>query len=467
MQWISALAVVATIAGTLASALAGWEWAKLAGSLCVLVYVLLEARFVIRGGWLMLASCSAISLLALWRLPNGGDVLLKALGDGSYIIALFAALSLLRDASESSPLVLQCGQLMVRQPPGRRYQVLSWGTHILSLVLNFGILPLLGGMVMKGNTLAAAGGDVRVAEIRKQRMLTAILRGYAMMTVWSPLSVSFAVTQHAVTGLPWWHLLPLQVVLTVIFMWLGWLMDRRAFPPSARSALRSMGDEPPPSWSPAIRLTLLVAVVVAASLALAALQGQRPVIGAMQVVPVAAVLWLTVQHLELGLGGALVTALRRFAVRLSISMPGFRNEFVMLGGAMYFGTVLAAFVSPEAVAGLISRLSLPTPLLTVLLAWAMLLLARYGISQIVTVTLLGGALANLSHMGINPLVLASGLMGAWALSACTTPVGAAALTMARIGEVTVQTVSRDWNGKFSFVGAGVLALWMLVLGLLV
>jgi len=49
------------------------------------------------------------------------------------------------------------------------------------------------------------------------------------------------------------------------------------------------------------------------------------------------------------------------------------------------------------------------------------------------VTILGGALADLAALGLPPLAVASGLMGAWALSICATPVGAAVLTVARVG----------------------------------
>lgn len=46
---------------------------------------------------------------------------------------------------------------MVRQPPGRRYLALALGSHLIGLVLNFGVLPLVGAMVVKGNTAEAAG----------------------------------------------------------------------------------------------------------------------------------------------------------------------------------------------------------------------------------------------------------------------------------------------------------------------
>jgi hypothetical protein len=351
---------------------------------------------------------------------------------------------------------------MVQQPPGRRFLVLSIGSHLIAVVLNFGVLTLLGTMVMRGNTLEAAGGDARIADIRKQRMMTAVLRGFVMMTAWSPLSLSFAVTQTAVPGLDWWHLLPLQIGLAILLQILGWLMDRYAFP---RVATAPAGHRQ--SWQPLAHLTLLVGAVTVAAVALAAALSSRPVVGAMIVVPVAAILWLTAQNWRADPLSAPLIAFRRFGRRLTLSMPAFRNEFVILGGAMYLGAVLSAFISPAATARIIAQVPLPAALVTVLLAWSVMALARYGVPQIVTVTVLGGAFADISSLGIHPLVLASGVMGAWALSGCTTPVGAATLTVARLAGVTSTVVARDWNGRFVLAGALVLALWMLALAAIV
>lgn len=123
-------------------------------------------------------------------------------------------------------------------------------------------------------------------------MMTAIIRGFATMTVWSPLSVSFTVMQGAVPSLSWWPLLGVQLVLTALLMALGWLLDRRAFPPVKAPA----GEAEAAGWRPIGQLAALVAAVVVTSVALAEVLGVRLVVGAMLVVPPAAILWLVAQH---------------------------------------------------------------------------------------------------------------------------------------------------------------------------
>lgn len=458
---VSTLAVVAVVFGAIGWELLGAPAAKLMAGLAMVVFVALEAPALVRGGRVMLACCIT-SAFAAWMFlpgPESGAVILRGLANASFVIGLFASVSLLRDAAETSALIQRCGDLMVRQPPGRRYLVLSLGSHMVSVVLNFGVLTLLGAMVQRGNTLESAGGDARIAGIRQQRMLTAILRGYVLMPVWSPLSVAFVVTQTAVPDLDWSVLVPIQFVLGMLLVLLGWAVDRMTFP---RPTVPPQAG-PERSWRPMAGLAALITAVVAGSLLLAVLLGIRPAVGAMIVVPLSALVWLTVQYWTAGPARAPLRAARRLGVRLTISMPSYRNEFVILGGATFFGTVASVFISPEWTARVIALLPFPAAVVMVLLAWSMMFLARYGVPQIVTVTLLGHAFADLTQHGIDPLVLASGLLGAWGLSGCTTPIGAATLTVARLAGVSSQTVGREWNGRYVLAGAVFVALWMFAL----
>lgn len=453
---LTTLSLLTVIAASILQATLDWTGAGLCAAAALALYLLLEGWRTQRNGRVILVMSVAAGIAALTLHPDPLPLMLKAAVSAGTVIGLIAALGFLREAAESSSLVQACGQLMVRQPPGRRYLVLSLGSHLIALVLNFGVLPLLGTMIDKGNTAEAAGGDARIVAIRARRMLSAILRGFAVQTIWSPLSVSFAVTTAVVPGLPWAVLLPVQIGLAGLLLALGWYLDRRAFPPQ-RPATRPE----PSNWRPLWGMSALVGAVIVCAIALAEALGLRPVVGAMVVVPPAAIIWLSVQH------RAALPMLATLRTRLLISMPAFRDEVAMLGGAMFVGTIAAAFIPPHHTAQLISSLALPPVVLIIVLAWAVMVLAQLGVSQIVTVTLLGGALADMGAQGIHPLVLASGLMGAWGLSSCSTPVGAAVLTIARIARVPVATVARDWNGRFIVTGAVLLALWLVSLSLAV
>ncbi|CAA7626955.1 hypothetical protein [Magnetospirillum sp. UT-4] len=447
----SSLALAAVVAGAIVLALTRWETAGWVTGAALLLYLLLEGGKVGRTGRLTLTLAALASAAALALRPHPIDLAVHAAAQAGALVGLFVALGMLRQAAESSALIQACGDVMVRQPPGRRYLALTLGGHLVSVVLNFGMLPLLGTMVLRGNTPEAAGGDLRVVAVRTRRMLSALLRGFAVMTAWSPLSVAFVVTQSAVPGIAWWHLLPLQAVLAVALLMLGWWQDRRQFPTPPRPEI-SLSD-----WRPLGRLALLVAAVVAAALGMAELLGVRVVVGAMLAVPLAALAWLALQM------SSPVAAAGALSRRLAVALPAFRDETAILGGAMYLGTILADFVPAGAIAGTVAGLGLPAPLVVVLLAWSVMALAQIGVNQIVTVTLFGGAIAELAPLGLPPLAVASGLMGAWALSACSTPAGAAVLTVARMAGVPLTEVIRTWNGRYVLAGAALLGLWLVAL----
>lgn len=451
---LATLSLLAVVIGAIAQAVSGSQPAGWVAAAGLILYLALEGWHCRGNGRVILGLAMAAAAAAMVWQPQAGALLMKAALASSAIIGLFTALSFLREAAETSALVQACGELMVRQPPGRRYLVLTLGSHLISLVLNFGVLPLLGTMVTKGNTMDAAGGDARIVAIRSQRMLSAMLRGFAMMTAWSPLSVSFAVTIVVIPGVNWQTLLPVQICLAAMLLWVGMFLDRRAFPRPANPPPRPEGAT---DWKPAWRMIALIVAVVCGAIVVAEILGLRLVIGAMIVVPVAALIWMWVQKRNLG------QVFAELWQRLLVSMPAFREEVAMLGGAMFLGTVASSFLPAETIGAVITHWGLPAPLLLVLLAWAIMILAQLGVSQIVSVTLLGGALIHAAP----PMVLASTVMGAWALSACSTPVGAAVLTVARIGGVPVRIVASEWNGRYVLVGALIMAVWAMGLSLLV
>ena len=399
------------------------------------------------------------------RLAVRSAKLLQALDDAGMLIGLFTALNMLRDAAQSSALLQRCGSVLVRQPPGRRFLALSLGAHLVGLVLNFGVLPLLGTMVVRGNSLAAAGGDPEIVAIRQQRMMTALMRGFALMTVWSPLSVSFAVTEAVVPGVNWARLLPLQGLLTILLLALAWGLDRRAFPP--RLVVPQGGRDPEPGDGAAVgKMLALVLGVVGLSVAMAHLVHVRLIEGAMVVVPVAAWLWLAVQRAlpslsAVGWGRALVGAVPELGRRLRVSLPEARNEVAILGGSLFLGSLLGSWIPSSALAWLVETLHLPALALAIMLSFSVIVLARLGISQLITVTLIGHALSHLTGLGLNPAVLASGLMAVWSLSICVTTVGAAVLWIARMSDVPIAKAGWGWNAAYVVIGAVVVAVWMI------
>ena len=164
-------------------------------------FLLLEFRRQRRYAQVLFVALFAIGMVGV-RSPRPGALFLAGWRRGASYAAFFVALTTLRDAAETSPLVRRCGQHLVAQPPGRRYAALTAGGHMFGITLSYGAIELLAAMVMRANTLEAAGGSQAIRAIRTRRMLLAIYRGFCVMNCWSPINIMTAVVSTAVPAAP-------------------------------------------------------------------------------------------------------------------------------------------------------------------------------------------------------------------------------------------------------------------------
>ncbi|MBN8898229.1 MAG: hypothetical protein J0H35_08605, partial [Rhodospirillales bacterium] len=201
-----------------------------AAGLAMLAFLLLEFPRQRRYVQILFIGLCGIGLLGVAGAADPWALFLAAWRRGAGYGAFFLALSSLRDAAETSPLVRRCGRHLVAQPPGRRYAALTGGGHVFGIILSYGAIELLGAMVMRANTLAAAGGSAEVRTIRGRRMLMAIYRGFCVMNCWSPLNLMTAVVSTAVPAAPMRLLLPIAFVVSVGMTGLGWIEDRLTAP---------------------------------------------------------------------------------------------------------------------------------------------------------------------------------------------------------------------------------------------
>src|ERR1019366_7293302 len=212
---------------------------------------------------------------------------------GASYAAFFLAISTLRDAAQSSRLVHRCGQHLVAQPPGRRYAALTGGGHLFGIILSYGAIDLLAAMVMRANTLEAAGGSADARALRSRRMLTAIYRGFSVMNCWNPINLMTAVVSTAVPAAPMQVLVPFAFAASVGMAAIGWADDRLSFGRrAARGNLRPATTE---SWTIHLRIIALVGLVLLLAEVGSAILPISLVTCVTLVVPLVALGWILVQ----------------------------------------------------------------------------------------------------------------------------------------------------------------------------
>jgi hypothetical protein len=386
---------------------------------------------------------------------------LSGLRRGAAYAAFFLALTTLRDAAETSPLVRRCGQHLVAQPPGRRYAALTGGGHVFGIILSYGAIDLLAAMVSRANRV---GSDL-VRAARARRMLMAINRGFCVMNCWSPLNIMTAVVSTAVPAAPRALLLPLALVISVLFMALGWLEDRMS---AARRA--TAGGTPPTTtetWGIHLRITALVGLVMVLAEASSAGLGVSLVAAVTLCVPLVGMGWVLIQAHRFvarpGTAGRVLTILHRRGARFLVRVPSFRGEATVLASSGFMGVTVGGVLPTDSLAPLLVHL---TPMIIPLLVPVLLIATgQLGLNPIAVVALLGAAMPDPARFGVPPAALAFACMLGWGLGVSMTPMSASAITTARWAGVSPWTICTRWNAVYTL--SALLLGWVAIAGVFV
>lgn len=424
-----------------------------AGIVALLLYLMTLKGQLTRMAKGLLCAAGVLTLLALWRSPTPGQLLFEASGRFAFFATFVVALSMLRLPAYRSRLVRRCGQSMLLQPPSRRYPILSLGSALFGIILNIGVLNLFAAMIEKSNTLSAAQGRAWVREARQRRMMLALLRGFSLAPLISPMGIGVAVVLSSLPQVTWPQLAPYILGAAALIFMAGWAVDyfTGPHPPANKTYVT-------PSLRPLAQFSVLLIGIVALVFSIAWLLDLRLPIAALLGAPTGALLWLAWQRRRLGYGGlpAAITAVHR---QLPWLLSPSANEIVVLGAAGYLGHVCVGLVDTQQLAPLLAVLD-PLGTLNAVLAMLMVVgLAQIGVNPIVTVTLLVGLLPTLGIEGLTPELIGASLMVGWALALMSSPMTASMLILSRFTGVPATRIGYRWNGRFLVAAIPLLALW--------
>ena len=455
---LSAWCYVVAWAATLADQLGHLPHAGSVSGIAILLFLLLQFPNQRRYAQVLFLALFAIGMIGVVLAAHPLDLFLAGWQRGGSYAAFFLALTTLRDAAETSSLVRRCGQHLVAQPPGRRYAALTAGGHVFGITLSYGAIDLLAAMVMRANTLEAAGGSAELQGIRTRRMLLAIYRGFCVMNCWSPINIMTAVVSTAVPAAPMRLLLPLAFVVAAGMVVLGWIEDRLS---GAR--LRTRGGARPAtteSWAIHGRIIALVVLVMLIAEATAYLFGISLVAGVTLAVPLVALGWLVVQSWRFAGPAAqrLPALLRRRARRFLLRIPTIRGEATVLGGSGFMGVTIGNLLPGTGLTPLIGALppiAIPMLIPIVLIAGGLL-----GLNPVALVALVGAVVPDPAALGVPPAVLAFACMLGWGLAVTMTPMSSSAIITARWADVSPWTVTSRWNAWFT--SSALLLAWLAI-----
>lgn len=380
----------------------------------------------------------------------GGDVspTLDALDRFCYFATFISSLGLLRVAALRSPLIRAAGLTLIRQRPAWRYPGLALGTAAFGVIINIGALNLFGSMIRKGNS--AGSTDLRAA--REKRMMLALLRGFALTPIVSPLSIATVVVLSKMPSLAWSDLAPLAFVAGAVMFLLGWLLDAWQSPPVAPN------NQPTPPLQPLWRFCALMLGITALVFLVSALCRVSLPIAVLIACPLAAFVWLSLQLRRLNGGSGAGRALALLNRRAEPIFAGQRGEIVMLGGSACLGTLLAAHIDIQALEQLLSVSGLHGILLVVLAMVTVLVFSQLGLNPVVSVTVLLSLVPDPMALDMDPRVLAVAMMCAWGLAMMSSPFTTVLLIVAGFARRSPYYLAWRWNGALFALAAMTCAL---------
>ena len=398
----------------------------------------------------LLTLCAALTLAAVWLHPEPGAVLRAGLDQAVFLMAFILLLNLLHEAAVTSPAVSRCGDYLTKQPPGRRYYALNFGSAVMAVLFNLGVVSFLVPLVQRGIESATPGDALN--PIRERRQISAMLRGFAWSVIWSPTAIAPLALMELIPGTDRRLWIALGFLVSLGLLVLGALEDRFTFRRYVPQTRRSVPVFPRTAF---LRFLLACAWLFGMSALVMLLSGETVVFGLMVSCPVMLVGWLLVQNLGAG-AGALASTGRRLKVIAFANLGGAAPVAITLACSGFVGRVAAALIPAEAVAGFLGLHTLPDFVFLALLPVAVSALSLLALSPIMMAVFFGSLIGGLPVLPADPTLIALAISCGWALSMTVSPFATVVLLINRVGGIPTRRLTWQWNLGFSLLAAAAL-----------
>lgn len=384
---------------------------------------------------------ATLTLAGLWLLsPRPSLAVAGQLAAAfAYYASFIAALGLTQCLVKRLPQLANLHQLLLNGPAIWLYPRYLCCALLLGSLLSFGMLNLLCGTLQQHLHSQPLSQEARAAGQRG--VLTSALRGFALVPLLAPTSVTMAIISRELPGLGWTTLLPFGIAAALLLSLIGWSDENKR--------LGALMGLLPAATGQALRGPIVGGLVGIAAIALlASLSPLSPTQAAMLVIPIAVAGWLWHSLKQ-------ATAVHD---ELASTLAGMRNEVFIFGCAALLGGLAGQLLPLH---GLAATLAVRPELLHLIEAAALLGvigLALLGVAPIVTLSLLAALLAQLAALGVPPLGPAVALVCGFAMAMLLSPFGPSALILSRLSGVSPWHLAVGWNARLVVISLPLLLL---------
>jgi len=371
--------------------------------------------------------------LAIAFAPQTAPALLgSALVQGTGFAALMMVLGLLRQPVRRAPTTLAATEYLLTFPPRRRFAALFAGAHFMSLMFNVGIIAMIGDL-----TQPRDGTDVSRDPARRA-LVVAAMRGAALVSIWSPIGLGFAIVSAGLPAAEPLRLIGLAFAFSVIAVAIGarWPL----LPEEARMPVNATASADLAGSGTALTATLAISAgLLGATWAIHVGLGVSFTIASVTVLPVFALVWLALEsrHAEIGFDARLGQALS--------ALGDLRSESAIFLSANVIGAVLSMALQASPIWDvLVGNRFAGLPLALGCLVAVPTAAALYLPNSIVVV--MGAQLLSQTPLGTeHPTALGLALCIGWGLAICVSPISAMTLITGRFCATDSRQIAHRWN----------------------
>jgi hypothetical protein len=435
---------------TLADLLVASRWTVVGIALVTLVFVVRQAGAVaqaVRRTSMFLIGGTAL-LLPLLAAP--GPALERGVRIGGLVASLLVTINLMSRAVARVPRARDLLESLHRVSPGRRYGVLSVASQLFG-----GLLGLAGVTMMMESVARRENADHR----DKLSCFSAVTRGYAALSLWSPMYSNMSIVLAMYEGEQWADVLPVALSVTALFMVLGIALDRLSG--GQRSAQGTASGITAMSlvregWPVLLAMLGFVSFMVLTSSGLGLPISAVIIVGA----PIAA--WLLNARLHGRGPSAFALSARQMAIDMA-SFRGMSGEVMMFMASGCAGTVIGSAIPAAWTAALGTAVSGSPALACLTVSAAIVLMSGCALHPMLGAVIVGASLGP-QQLGLPVLVHLSAVLVGWSLAIIVTPFSVVSALASRWSGIPLLVISLRANALFVLLALGSSAC---LLGLLV
>lgn len=372
--------------------------------------------------------------------------LLGALQRAAFFAAFIFLVTLLKEAAERSQSVQDLGCYLTQQPKGRRFYVLASGGHGMGILLNFGAVSLLTPLIQKG--ARAASDDPKIIAIAEQQQISALVRGFAWMIMWSPTALTQAVLLTSFPTINVGFVTLLGLIASVILIIVGRFEDRIRWRASDHEVFSKPARFP---RSAAKRFFVVCAALIGLTILFALIFSKSGAIALMLAAPIIMFAWIYKQidteNIMLRGQQALNSI---WHILLGSSHVLGRNSF-LLGTAAFIGEMGAMLTPVDLVAESLNLEAMPDWIFLSLLPLIITVCGQVALSPILVVVFLGVVINALPTLPADPNLIVFALGAGWAMSMTASPNATATLLIAGIAKIPPTVLTWRWNGLYALL----------------